>query len=48
MDMWIARIRHSRKEVKYKRYAYHLRGSLLAMAVAITWRKPTTIQLIKY
>ena len=33
---------------KHKRYAYHLRGSLLAMAVAVTRREPATIQSIKY
>jgi hypothetical protein len=33
---------------KHKRYAYHLMGSLLAMAVAVTRREPATIQLIKY
>ena len=32
----------------YKRFAYHLRGSPLAMAVAITRWEPTTIQSIKY
>ena len=31
-----------------KRYAYHLRGNLLAMAVVVTRREPVTIQLIKY
>jgi hypothetical protein len=31
-----------------KRYAYYLRGSPLAMAVAVTQREPATIQSIKY